>query len=169
MRKQFALICVAFSLISLPRMATATSYNIDLTNLIGTASIFGPCYCQTTLSYSPIFSGHQRALFLEGQPSVSYDGQPLPNSFFPFTYTFDTPPAPFTWGLFPGAFIPTGSTSVQVYWEGPYIYTPPAIAEAVPEPSTWAMMILGFAGIGSMAYRRKNGALRGRLRAVFFA
>jgi hypothetical protein len=27
---------------------------------------------------------------------------------------------------------------------------------AVPEPSTWAMMILGFAGIGFMAYRRKT-------------
>jgi hypothetical protein len=26
----------------------------------------------------------------------------------------------------------------------------------VPEPSTWAMMILGFAGIGFLAYRRKN-------------
>jgi hypothetical protein len=34
-------------------------------------------------------------------------------------------------------------------------------AGAVPEPSTWAMMILGFAGIGFMAYRRKGqGALR---------
>ena len=33
---------------------------------------------------------------------------------------------------------------------------------AVPEPSTWAMMILGFCGVGFMAYRRKqNGpALR---------
>jgi hypothetical protein len=27
---------------------------------------------------------------------------------------------------------------------------------AVPEPSTWAMMILGFAGIGFMTYRRRN-------------
>jgi hypothetical protein len=27
---------------------------------------------------------------------------------------------------------------------------------AVPEPSTWAMMILGFAGIGFMACRRRN-------------
>jgi hypothetical protein len=26
---------------------------------------------------------------------------------------------------------------------------------AVPEPSTWAMMLLGFAGVGFMAYRRK--------------
>jgi hypothetical protein len=29
---------------------------------------------------------------------------------------------------------------------------------AVPEPSTWAMMIFGFAGIGFMAYGRKNVA-----------
>jgi hypothetical protein len=29
-------------------------------------------------------------------------------------------------------------------------------ASAVPEPSTWAMMILGFAGVGFMAYRRRN-------------
>ena len=27
---------------------------------------------------------------------------------------------------------------------------------SVPEPSTWAMMILGFMGVGFMAYRRKN-------------
>ena len=30
------------------------------------------------------------------------------------------------------------------------------LAQVVPEPSTWAMMILGFAGIGFMAYRRKS-------------
>jgi serine/threonine protein kinase len=30
---------------------------------------------------------------------------------------------------------------------------------AVPEPSTWAMMILGFLGIGTMAYRRRKGAM----------
>jgi PEP-CTERM motif len=30
------------------------------------------------------------------------------------------------------------------------------VVDGVPEPSTWAMMILGFAGIGFMAYRRKN-------------
>jgi hypothetical protein len=33
------------------------------------------------------------------------------------------------------------------------------VAPAVPEPSTWAMMILGFAGIGFVTYRRKrNGS-----------
>jgi hypothetical protein len=34
-------------------------------------------------------------------------------------------------------------------WAAPHI-------SAVPEPSTWAMMILGFAGVGFMAYRSKN-------------
>jgi PEP-CTERM motif len=32
------------------------------------------------------------------------------------------------------------------------------IPAAVPEPSTWAMMILGFAGVGFMAYRRRKPA-----------
>jgi hypothetical protein len=31
---------------------------------------------------------------------------------------------------------------------------------AVPEPSTWAMLLLGFCGIGLMAYRRKGSSLR---------
>jgi len=37
--------------------------------------------------------------------------------------------------------------------EGNFLFD---VATAVPEPSTWAMMILGFAGIGAMAYRRRN-------------
>jgi PEP-CTERM motif len=31
--------------------------------------------------------------------------------------------------------------------------------DAVPEPSTWAMMILGFLGLGRLAYRRKRSAV----------
>jgi hypothetical protein len=31
-----------------------------------------------------------------------------------------------------------------------------SINAGVPEPSTWALMILGFAGVGFMAYRRRN-------------
>jgi hypothetical protein len=33
---------------------------------------------------------------------------------------------------------------------------PPIETPAVPEPSTWAMMILGFSGIGYLTYRRRN-------------
>jgi hypothetical protein len=34
-----------------------------------------------------------------------------------------------------------------------------AYVSPVPQPSTWAMMILGFAAIGFMAYRRNKMAL----------
>jgi hypothetical protein len=39
------------------------------------------------------------------------------------------------------------------------LYVAGAIPPSVPEPSTWAMMLLGFAGLTSAAaYRRKSGA-----------
>jgi PEP-CTERM motif len=38
-----------------------------------------------------------------------------------------------------------------------------ALTAAVPEPSTWAMMILGFLGVGFTAYRRKRSGLALRL------
>ena len=39
--------------------------------------------------------------------------------------------------------------------------TTPGVVAAVPEPATWAMMILGFFGLGFMGYRRKQtGSLR---------
>jgi hypothetical protein len=37
------------------------------------------------------------------------------------------------------------------------------LTAAVPEPSTWVMMILGFCGLGFMAYRRKQGGSSFRL------
>nr|WP_312014515.1 PEPxxWA-CTERM sorting domain-containing protein [Bradyrhizobium sp. AUGA SZCCT0283] len=42
-------------------------------------------------------------------------------------------------------------------WDNTQFVT--ATISAVPEPSTWAMMILGFAGIGFLAYRRRNQAV----------
>jgi PEP-CTERM motif len=47
-----------------------------------------------------------------------------------------------------------GVTSIQ----GEFFYTTPTVETAVPEPSTWAMLLLGFAGVGFMAYRQKSKA-----------
>lgn len=52
-------------------------------------------------------------------------------------------------------YIPLGGTTR-------YLAEGVAVA-AIPEPSTWAMMILGFFGIGFMAYRRKSSASALRL------
>jgi PEP-CTERM motif len=38
-------------------------------------------------------------------------------------------------------------------------YTSIGTVGAVPEPSTWAMIILGFVGIGAMTYRRRKSAM----------
>jgi hypothetical protein len=41
-------------------------------------------------------------------------------------------------------------------YNGQYVPSNWSLTAAVPEPSTWAMMLLGFAGVGFMAYRRRN-------------
>jgi len=53
----------------------------------------------------------------------------------------------------------TASATCQVSNDGPDSFIAVLANGAigvVPEPSTWAMMILGFFGIGFMAYRRRN-------------
>jgi hypothetical protein len=54
-----------------------------------------------------------------------------------------------------GLIDPTFSTSAS---GGQFIFSPGVFdaTASVPEPSTWAMMLLGFAGVGFMAYRRKS-------------
>jgi PEP-CTERM motif len=50
------------------------------------------------------------------------------------------------------------------YWDSIYTDnsgTQTLSISAVPEPSTWAMMILGFAGLGFLTYRRNNRAAAG--------
>jgi len=42
---------------------------------------------------------------------------------------------------------------------GSYRYIGTGFASAVPEPATWAMMVLGFLGLGFMAHRRKGSDL----------
>jgi PEP-CTERM motif len=42
-----------------------------------------------------------------------------------------------------------------------YTYTP-RLGSPIPEPSTWAMMLIGFSGLSYAAFRRK-----GAVRAVF--
>ena len=58
-------------------------------------------------------------------------------------FTSTTPIVSFQWNSTLGSRLNTGFTDIS------------SVA-AVPEASTWAMMILGFAGVGFMAYRRKS-------------
>jgi choice-of-anchor C domain-containing protein len=71
------------------------------------------------------------------------------------------------WTLKSFSFFANSTTSTLTFLDtdtGPY---GPALdnvsVTAVPEPATWAMMILGFLGIGFVAYRRKSSASSLRL------
>ena len=49
--------------------------------------------------------------------------------------------------------LPENFNSIKLVDFGNY-----TVAGAVPEPATWAMMLLGFAGVGFIAYRRKRSS-----------
>jgi PEP-CTERM motif len=50
---------------------------------------------------------------------------------------------------------PVESNSLEVFASG----SAPVSAPSVPEPSTWAMMLLGFAGLGSVRYRWRGRSI----------
>jgi PEP-CTERM motif len=56
----------------------------------------------------------------------------------------------------PASFIENRSNLSFLDYSEPMLSTLVVSVGGVPEPSTWAMMLLGFAGIGFMAYRRKS-------------
>jgi hypothetical protein len=91
-----------------------------------------------------------------GTFSVLWDGQTI---YGPEAST--TPASPTVWTEYTIQVTGTGSDKLSFASQQPgagyqglddVSVTPVA---AVPEPGTWAMMILGFAGVGFMAYRRK--------------
>jgi PEP-CTERM motif len=54
-----------------------------------------------------------------------------------------------------GAFSLTEEIDITAHGRGAKLSADDSVS-AVPEPSTWAMMILGFVGVGFMAYRRRG-------------
>jgi hypothetical protein len=75
------------------------------------------------------------------------------------SFLFGSAPLDFTSGVTPGEFF----TDVTIFdgINGNSVGTADIVVTAVPEPSTWAMMLLGFFGVGFMAYRnRAKSALR---------
>jgi choice-of-anchor C domain-containing protein len=82
-----------------------------------------------------------------------------------FNYSFNVPPnshGNMNWASYFLDFTATSTTTVLSFnsTSGQNCCFGPALdnvaVTAVPEASTWAMMILGFAGVGFIAYRRKS-------------
>ena len=87
--------------------------------------------------------------------SVSLDGNA-------FTKT-STDPGPETWALLSPIALSNGTHTINVMGtltgpNGAYSGTL-NVANAVPEPATWAMMLVGFAGVGFALRRRRRPVL----------
>jgi hypothetical protein len=88
---------------------------------------------------------------------ISFPGTPAFSSFGGLSFTTNGPDV-YNFGFIdPYYAITQQSSNPGGTLGGSYVaLTEFAISTAVPEPSTWAMMILGFFGVGYMTYRRKQ-------------
>lgn len=88
---------------------------------------------------------------------VTWDGSTVVSMSYPASDSGDIPYVNFTVNV-----LGTGSDTLQfISANDPgYTYLDNVSLTAVPEPSTWAMMILGFAGLGFAGYRKtKRGVV----------
>ncbi|MBR0725063.1 PEP-CTERM sorting domain-containing protein [Bradyrhizobium manausense] len=74
--------------------------------------------------------------------TFSYSAFSLPPGQYPTSYTYDFN------ATYPGA---SATHHYTGSGDGPLV-------TAVPEPATWAMMVLGFLGVGFVSYRRRAGS-----------
>jgi PEP-CTERM motif len=81
---------------------------------------------------------------LELAPGAIYQITEAASDRSTFFYSTTASPAP-------GISLVTSNPNAPISFGGDFFFN-----AAVPEPSTWAMLLLGFAGLGFMAYRRKS-------------
>jgi hypothetical protein len=180
----FCAVVALFAAASQPAAAAIVDWTFNGTNTgsgqitydqnTGVISALTGSYAGNALTFIPLDS----PLVNQNSPSAGLSTyQNVPNT-GSANYTFDDlfPQTVATYGIL--ASTGTG-TNEKVYIIGedsngsvffhivtdPYAYVNDygqfsATVAGTPEPSTWAMMILGFAGIGFMGYRRRNSALR---------
>ena len=155
--------------------AITTNTAVDAAN--GFANIKPDTGTLTTLTFTPTNSSQFRDFFFLGQ--LNGQGNAVGTVNVSVTdsagLTFSGPSFSFSnqanqdFASF-GVFSNDGETIKSVtidssagFKEVKQIVFSPATVRAIPEPSTWAMMVLGFFGIGFMAYRRRGGEGRFRL------
>jgi hypothetical protein len=113
-----------------------------------------------TLIVNPSYLYDQYGDRSEFAPEYGFGSTPVSANTFPTyaCYVFGSPPnctlppiAPIDVSL-----IFASDSEVQFSYISGFIST---VATDVPEPSTWAMMLIGFAGIGAITYRRRKSAM----------
>jgi hypothetical protein len=159
----------------------STNLNVQFVSSVsGTFLGFGTAgYVHFNLNTTNLSVLYDKQLFVyDGSPvqSATYDVTLLAGQTYLFDWSMeaDAISAKTQYGYFPSALTDlshTGTLHIDVLTPGGHLnflsghdYSSSPGVSAVPETSTWAMMILGFAGVGFMAYRRKPKPSYGELR-----
>lgn len=145
--------------------ASATLDVVDGFAISGTGTISSPFFTDQLLTLmtptshpagangTDIFSYRWNGTDLIGNSAVPLDGWGLVFGVGdPIAPNLDTQTG-FAYGFNPwnGAYLLAGPNGAYLLDSGTSTFT-----AAVPEASTWAMMLIGFAGVGFTAYRRKR-------------
>ena len=135
----------------LPTPAISAKLNINGQTFTTNGSYFSELYIQSSTlgnfqAFAEVVSGGGPYYpYLYNNVVTNDPNAPSPTSLTsPFTYTFQE-----------------NGVNDGFFWDGVderlMLYTGTVtLSHAVPEPSTWAMMILGFVGVGLLACRRKS-------------
>jgi len=126
----------------------------------------------------PVYSGQQAAALLFGGSASQYaistvDSNPADINFKawldgwgdPFTYALNGTPAAQSYSLDTGGGGYNSNPGYQSAYSayvsdhGVNLVNYAFVASGVPEPSTWIMMLLGFAGVGFAGYRRTKKSM----------
>ena len=135
-----------------PAIAIGYSYKIGLGDP-NFASVTLPTLTGTT-SYTIVLSNGQQFTVLPGQ-TFDFTNVPGFSNGVPNFEVLGIDPVSALNAFDPNAFV----TELTFVGPGSFTGEMDPIAAAVPEPSTWAMMILGFVGIGAMTYRRRKSPM----------
>jgi hypothetical protein len=132
------------------------SFSFEYDSVSGIASDF-----HYTLNGSNVFGSLGNVVFYSAADLGGFDLDLAGGNVLSFFNYFGGAAPDFTSGITPGSY----NTNIVIVdgSNGNSVGSSQFVVTAVPEASTWAMMLLGFFGVGFMAYRNKSGAAAPRL------
>lgn len=141
---------------------SSSVFGAVLTGSPSSSTAIDDTFTFTIVGSSALTNAQVSTLLLNDTQNVNFSSILL-DSTYAFTKT-STDPSPETWALLNPVTLGTGTHTINVLGTllgetGSYSGTINVQVAPVPEPGTWAMMLLGFGAMGLVIRRRRRPAL----------